>query len=395
MTTKRLIALASTMAALGSANAQPALQERIEQLEIRQKDAVVSGDIPGSFRLPGSETSVKLYGFAEVHAIHDMKATAPGDNFSNLIEQPLDGSGALKGKTKFTAETSRFGFETATPTPHGSFTTKLEADFYAYCGSECNRNRLRLRHAYGEYAGWLVGQTWSTFMDLDNTTETIDFNAQLGVPFSRRTQVRYTYADPKAGYKLAFALEDPEDQFGGGSGNERLPHIVARFDKSFDGGGFNVRVLSHEKRDPAGFSKRGHGLGVGGSLKLGDKDLLVGTVARVEGDFDNMIGSNSYRSDGTKFLFDRNVGFALGWMHSFSDALRGWASYEESRAHVTDEYLALGDANRRLQQAHVGFIHSPIRNVELGAELVWGRRSTYQSGSGTMSRLDLMGRYSF
>jgi hypothetical protein len=73
--------------------------ERVQQLELKQKDAVVAGDVPGSFRLPGSETSLRFYGYAEAHALHDTKATAPGDHFSNLMEQPLDGSGAPKGST--------------------------------------------------------------------------------------------------------------------------------------------------------------------------------------------------------------------------------------------------------------------------------------------------------
>jgi hypothetical protein len=371
------------------------LGDRVDAIEIKQKDAVVAGDIGGSFRLPGSETSVHLYGYAEAHMIHDFKESAPGDNFSNVSEQPLAGSGALKGRTKLTAESSRFGFETATPTQYGTFNTKLEMDFYSYCGGECNRNRLRVRHAYGEYAGWLVGQTWSTFMDLDYTAETVDFNAQIGVPFSRRTQIRYTWGDAKAGYKFSFAAEDPSDQFGGGSADERLPHLVARFDKSFDWGGANIRVLSHEKRDASGIRKRGYGIGMGGGYKLSDKDMLMATVASVNGDFDNMIGSNGYRFDGSKFLFDRNVGVALGWAHTFSDQLRSNVSYEESRAHVSDEFLALGDANKRLQQLHLGAVYSPIKNVELGSEIVWGRRTTYQSGIGTMARLDLMGRYSF
>lgn len=369
--------------------------ERLQQVELKQKDAVVAGDIPGSFRLPGSETSLRLYGYAEAHLLHDTEATAPGDHFSNLMEQPLRDAGATKGQTRLTAQASRFGIESATPTPHGVFATRLEMDFYAYCGSSCNRNRLRLRHAYGEYAGWLVGQTWSTFMDLDNTTETVDFNAQLGVPFSRRTQVRYTWGDPSAGLKLAFALEDPEDQFGGGSSGERLPHAVARVDKGFDWGGLNLRVLTHEKRDAGGARKRGWGIGLGGSFKLGDQDLLLATAARVEGDFDNMIGSNGYRFDGTRFLFDRNVGFALGWAHTFNGQLRSNLSYEESRAHVSDEFLALGDANRRLQQLHAGLVYSPLKNVELGVEYVGGRRHTFASGRGKLSRIDLMGRYSF
>lgn len=121
---------------------------------------MVKGDIGGSFRLPGSETSLRFYDHAEAHVIHDLKAPGPSDTFTDLMFQPLDNSGAQKGKTKFTAQTSRFGFESSTPTELGAFNTKVEMDFYSY--SSGNRNRLRLRHAYGEYAGFLVGQTWTT-----------------------------------------------------------------------------------------------------------------------------------------------------------------------------------------------------------------------------------------
>lgn len=56
--------------------------DRIEAVELKQKDAVVLGDIPGSFRLPGSETSIRIYGFAEANMVKDFKGTAPGDHIS-------------------------------------------------------------------------------------------------------------------------------------------------------------------------------------------------------------------------------------------------------------------------------------------------------------------------
>jgi hypothetical protein len=389
--------------------------ERIEQVELKQKDAVVAGDIAGGFRLPGSETSVHLYGYAEAHAIHDFEGWGSPDNFTNLSGQPLKGSDPQKGRTKFTAETSRFGIETSTPTQHGTFNTKIEADFYAYDNKNGLRNRLRLRHAYGEYAGWLIGQTWSTFMDLDDLPETVDFNGPIGSPFSRRTMVRYTYGDAKAGYKFTFAAEDPEDQFGGGSANERMPELVARFDKSFDWGAINIRGLVHEKRSstvsaPSTY-KRGYGFGVGGSYKLTDKDLLMGQFARVDGDVDQMYGSNGYIIDADQrdaagnltyagsgaITFDHNYGLVVGYAKTFSDQLRGNLVFGMNKSKVN-----LGTtSNKTLQQLHVDMIYSPIKNVELGAEYVYGRRKTWgdatgnNADTGTMSRFDLMGRYSF
>lgn len=364
------------------------LEQRVEQAELKQKDAVVAGDIANSFRIPGTETSIHLYGYAEGHAIHDFKQWGAPDNSTNLTFLPLDKDAAPRGRTKFTAEYSRLGFETSTPTQFGPFTAKLEMDFYGYDGS--NRNRMRLRHAYGEYAGWLVGQTWSTFMDVDDLPETVDFNGPIGAPFSRRAMIRYTYNDPQLA-KFTVALEDPTDQFGGGSSNEKMPQIVARVDKSFDWGAINVRGLAHEKRSPTE-TRRGYGFGIGGSYKLTDKDLLMLQVARVDGDVDQMYGSNGYAFDSTTgaITFDRNWGFVFGYAKTFSDKLRANFAYGMNRGKV----IAAVD-NRTLRQAHLNLIYTPFKNIDLGSEIVWGRRSTFSSDVGNMLRLDLMGRYSF
>ena len=392
-----LEALKKGQAAAPAAKADPQWGDRIEQLEIKAKDAVVGGDIAGSFRLPGSETSVHIYGYAEAQLIHDLKGTAPGDNFTNLMEQPL-GKPASTGKTKMTAQTSRLGFESSTPSPYGTFNTKVEADFYAYCGAECNRNRLRLRHAYGEYAGFLIGQTWSTFMDLDDLPETVDFNGPIGSPFSRRMMIRYTYGDPKAGIKYTVALEEPED-------GARMPNLVARYDHNFDWGAINVRALWHEKRVGTE-SRRGTGFGIGGSYKLTGDDVLMAQWARVNGDYDMMYGSPGYDTDAKGAIrFDKNDGAVLGWAHTFSPQLRSNVALGLNRA------KRLNDADKNpvfgtqaLTQLHLGFIYSPMKNIELGAEYIHGTRKTFDSHdgdvpkpgeTGTMSRIDLMGRYSF
>ncbi len=374
--------------------------DRIEQLEIKAKDAVVLGDIGGGFRLPGSETSIHLFGYAEVHMIHDVGRAGPKDNFTDLTYQPVGSEVASnpalgqKGKTKLTAQTSRFGFETATPTSAGTFNTKLEMDFYAYDGAQTgqNRNRLRLRHAYGEYGGFLIGQTWSTFMDLDDLPETVDFNGAIGTPFSRRTMIRYSYGDAKAGYKFTVALEDPEDQFGGGSANERLPQLVARFDQSFDWGAVNVRGLTHEKRT-ASASKRGYGFGIGGSYKLTDKDLFMAQYNRVDGDIDQLYGSNGYAIDSSTgaITFDKNQGLVVGYTKTISDQLRGTLAFGMNKGTTATNYV---DA-KQLQQLFVNLIYSPIKNVELGGELILGERKTFSGETGAMQRVDLMGRYSF
>jgi hypothetical protein len=356
-----------------------AWNDRIDAVELKQKDAVVLGDIPGSFRLPGSETSIRVYGFAEANLIKDFKGTAPGDNFSNLAEQPL-------------GQTSRFGFETSTPMGNGAFNTKIEADFYGYCGSECNRNRLRLRHAYGEYAGWLIGQTWSTFMDLDNLPETVDFNGPPGATSRRPTMVRYTYNNPQLA-KFQFALEEPSD-------GAHSPNLIARVDKGFDWGSLSARILSHEQRI-SGVSKRGMGLGLSGAYKLTGTTTLMGQYTLMDGDNDGayLVGANYPVVDGSTLRLDRAQGVVLGLANVFSEKLRGTVSmgWVRSRNRLGDAYVsAYGDTgNLRLLQWHAGLYYTPIKNVELGGELLGGRRTTYGGATGDMTRLNLQARYLF
>jgi hypothetical protein len=354
-----------------------------------EPDAVPKSAIPGGMVVPGTQTSIHLYGYAETDVVHDLRQSSAPDVFTDLTYQPLNNARGLTGRTQFSSETSRIGFASSTPTPLGPFKTTVESDFYSY-GAD-NRKLIRLRHAYGEYAGWLIGQTWSTFMDVDNLPETIDFNGPVGAPFSRRSQIRYAFGNAKTGVRVTLAAEDPADQFGGPSANERMPQLVARFDKSFERGAINLRLLTHEKRSETQ-TRRGYGVAVGGSFKLGARDLLIGQFTRVDGDIDQLYGANGYAiaADSGAITFDHSMGLVLGYAHFFNAKLRGNVSLGFNHGSST----ALAD-NRSMREAFLNLIYSPIPNVDLGGEWVYGERKNFAGQTGTLSRLGLMARYSF
>ena len=366
---------------------QKQVSDLADQVELQGKESVVLGDMGNSFRMPGSETSVRVYGFVEGDLIKDFKGTAPGDMFTNMPEQPL-GSNPTSGKTAMTAQTSRFGFETSTPTALGPVHTQLEGDFYAYGGT--TRDRLRVRHAYGEYAGWLVGKTWSTFMDLDDGPETADFNGPIGMPFSRPVQIRYTYNTP-TGASFKVALENPTD-------GANRPNLVLAASKSYDwGGAFNVRFISHEQRS-GDVSKNGSGYGIGGSYKLTDSLTVMGQYASVDADDGNiMYGANYPDSSTGAILMDKSRGYVLGLTNVFNSQWRATLAYGavDSQIDANDPYALASGGNKSLKQWHLNFFYTPIKNVDLGAELIGGTRTTFDGQTGDMSRVNLLGRYSF
>jgi DcaP outer membrane protein len=367
-----------------------ALQPMPAASQPQEGQASVPKAVPGAVTTASSEKTVnRFYGALEVHAIRDFGQPGPSDLFTDLGSQPLDNSGGPKGRTRYTAETSRLGFETSTSISGGPLAAKIEVDFYGY--SPAKRNKLRLRQAYVEYSGWLVGKTWSTFMDLDNLPETVDFNGPIGAPFSRRTMLRYSFGDAEKNLKWTLAIENPADQFAGGSADEKSPMLVARVDKTFPTGALNVRVMTHEKRTPTD-SKRGYGFGVGGRYKLSDKDTLMAQYTRVDGDIDMLYGSNGYgiNPDTGALTFDKNQGIVLGYARIFSEQLRGNVAMGWNRGKTAQ---ALD--NRSLNQLFVNLIYTPLKNLDLGLELIRGQRKDFADNKGTMRRMDVMARYSF
>ena len=362
---------------------------RIDALEKKTKDMIAVGRIPGGLLMPGTSTSLYFYGYAEVHAIHDFKQSSAPDIFTDLTYQPLNSTNGSTGSTQFTAETSRFGFDTATPIGSDEFKTKLEMGFYSY--GTANENRLRVRQAYGQYGGWLIGQTWSTFDDIDDLPETLDFNGPIGAPFSLRTVIKYTAGDPTKRPAFTFAAEDPKDQSGGTGVAPSTPEFVVRMDRTFGWGAVNVRVLEHEKRSPVE-QKYGFGFAVGGSYKLTKSDLLMVQITQVDGDIDQLYGANGYVIDTATghIRFDRNRGLVTGYAHVFSAKLRSNLSIGLNRG-----TLAAEADNHTLKELFANLIYTPFKNMDLGAEWILGQRITFTGDTGSLSRLDFMGRFSF
>ncbi|HYD96831.1 MAG TPA: DcaP family trimeric outer membrane transporter [Noviherbaspirillum sp.] len=411
-----------------------ALADRVEQVELRAKDAVVLGDIPNSFRLPNSDTSVRVYGFAELTAVKEFKGDNSDQDYSTFLPYaPLEGTpqGNRKGRTYLTGRTSRIGIEAATPSPYGPIGMKIEGDFNndprtgnsavygttgnIYTQQATNSYNFRLRHAYGQFGGLLAGQTWSTFMDLDSLPETVDFNGPIGATFIRQPQVRYTY--PMAGVgNFTVALENSVSYVldntatATPAGFSRVPDLIGRFDKGFDWGTLSLRALSHEHRidDGAGvnLSRRGWGVAASGMVKTVGNDFLTWTVTGGNGigRYFNYIEGAFYDAGTNRILMEKAAGIVLGYQHKPSDTLRyNFAlGYQKN---FTNEYTDFAVANgldsgrfginRKLWQAHLGFIWNPVKGVDIGTEYILGRRTTLAGEDGDMSRINFSAKYNF
>lgn len=431
--------------------AEPELStaDRLDVLEVKQKDAVVVGDAPTSFRVPGTELSIRLYGWAELDWTHDYKGDNSDIDISTFAPYvPVRGSAEARrtGRDMITARTSRFGLDASQPTRYGALAAKIEGDFInepRTGGTEqygSGRNVItqqqtssygfRIRHAYGTFAGFLVGQTWGTFMDVDNSPETVDFNGPIGSTIIRQPMIRYTYGTQFFGASRftvalengsSYVLDDTAAVMA--SSLSRMPDVVLRWDGSFEWGNASVRAITQELRvnDGAAISatKRGYGGAATAFLKMrGGADYLsVGvTGGHGLGRYLNYTEGALYDAARNEIVVEDAIGAVAGYQFKYAPWMRWNFVYGITRNFnngYTDFARAAGlnsafatftsdptlggpgkfAINRMVQQAHVGPIFTPIPGLDVGIEGIWGQRETLAGEHGDLLRWNAMVRY--
>lgn len=206
--------------------------------ETMAQGAPGAGSFPGSFLVPGTQTSFKVGGYVKLDYTYDFGAqqtNGSGTGVPALI-QPFGSfdSGVLHiggatipvladpghhihGDSQFTAAESRFNIETRTPTPYGQLKTFLEGDFSNPNGLSntagfkefTNSSGFRLRQAYGSLGPFLAGQTFDLFRDAESEGETLDFGGDSTTGRTRDPQVRYTF-DFGNGLTWAVDAQNPQ-----------------------------------------------------------------------------------------------------------------------------------------------------------------------------------------
>ena len=199
------------------------LQQRLDGLETTREagsppvpapwPAVSGGSFPGSWRLPGSDTSISFSGYARADAFFTFNApsSAIGDSFV-LSNIPVKGSAANSqgGDYRMHSRQSRIRFETDTPTDWGKLQTRIEGDFFGrkQDGDITNSYSFRLRQAVARLGPVVAGQTESTFEDADTNTDMVDFFGAAGDSDVRQTQIRYI-AEFSPAFHIDAAFENP------------------------------------------------------------------------------------------------------------------------------------------------------------------------------------------
>ena len=386
--------------AVTSDSAQEVTFARDRESVARVNNQPLDPAFQGFLAIPGTPARLKVDGYAKLDTIVDVKPAGNTDQFvSSSIPVGLTDAERVASTTLHVRQT-RLNLDFRSPTDFGGdFRTYAEIDFFGSSGSL----DPRMRHFYGQVMNVLIGQTWSTFTDVDAFPDTLDISGPSGMSTLRQAQVRYT--QPLGGRQsLAFAIERPLTQAPQVADIEGAyspaPDVIARYriegDRSHLHAAALVRSLGY--RVSAGNETTlGVGFNVTGAWKATPQDLLIGYVAYGKGIaryIDDAAGmgadlDRNETSTGVAALpaLGTYAAYTRQWPRRFrSTGVVGYSSVDNTAAQAASAYHGSSYLSANL-------LWNPIGSLSVGVEYLFGTHQLKSGDDAHASRVQFAAKY--
>ena len=395
-----------------------ALQERVSKLEEELKnrpdapvDVLRAGDFPGSIRVPGSNMSAKVGGFVRLGFVDNIDPLGSTDRFI-VGSIPVEEADEGKQGTTISAKRSRINLDMRMDSSVGQFRAFIEGDFAGDGGTE----NYRLRHAYGQYNRFLIGQTWTTFKDQDAEPEDVDFEGLSSMIQLRQPQIRWAKRMKNEGL-LRVAMEDPQTEVANAESASTFPDTIATIHRKRKWGHTQFGLLLRQlEAVPNGGetsdrdSTFGWGASFSGNLttKRFDKrdhmsfQLNLGKgIGRYINDLGTIGGEDAVFDPETGDLkalpaIGGYVAYQHWWKSPDSRWLRNLRStFVLSLVEVNNYDFQPDTAYKRTFRSTANIIWSPINEIDLGYEFLWGRRVNENDNKGSAFQMQFVATFRF
>jgi hypothetical protein len=374
-------------AAPAAAVGPPAMTEAAAGAQSTGQKVVEEGIFPKSIRIPGTDLSLGIGGYVKLDVVQDFSAIGDAFEFrTNTIPATDSAAAAQSGQTTIHARETRINLDLRTDTSDAKFRAFVEGDFYG------SGNAFRLRHGFGELGPLLGGQTWTTFMDISARPFTLDFEGPDGEVFVRQAMLRWR-STLGAHWSWAVAVESPTPQFAvpsslDGAARSNVPDVPAYVRYEQPRGHVQLGLILRQIRfdggeDVANDSTITAGVNATFSVKTTGSDLLQGQFMIGEGMaryIEALGGQNldAILTPEARIYGLRTQAGMLAYTHHWREALRSVVAY--STASVDDDPGLPSTAIERTQDVRLNLVWTPFRLVDIGGEILWGRRAN-QDGS--------------
>ncbi|WP_282067805.1 DcaP family trimeric outer membrane transporter [Olleya namhaensis] len=268
-----------------------------------------------------------------------------------------------------------------------------------------------LRHAYGEYKGFLIGQTWSTMKNTSAFPVQVDFEGPNSITGPRNPMIRYTQSINNK-YSFAVALETHNEDYTPYDVNlddsmafQYVPDLIVYIQKNGNWG--NLRLTGILKNmsytnasSDAIKSKTSRGAEISGIVKFLDRNEINDDVR-----FGYTYGFgiahyiNDLRGQGLDAAPDNNgdmqpipvMGGFIAYKHAWSKTSTSSAVFSftsiDNSDYVDDDMYDFSTYGA------VNYMWSPVDRLDYGVELIYGKNQNKLNDNGVGYRAQFMAIY--
>lgn len=394
------------------AKVNPAPAPAIQDSAKDSKPVVTAGDIKGTIKIPGTDTSIGIGGFVKLDTLFSsvsMGKDKLGNQRLEAYEIPVGNiPSGDNDQITMHAKESRLWVKSFTPSRWGDINTLIEMDFYGDPGAY--NYTPRLRHGYGTIGNFLAGQTWTTFLNSSALGDTLDNSNSVGALLTlRQPQIRWTQPFSLASNPMDWqiAMEAPRTRVWDASHNgmntvstSHYPDLVTRFNFHPTWGSFSLAGLGRHLQYTPQANNTEQSTWAGAVSLAGKVSTTGADNLRFMLNYGNALGRYAVNN----FFADASINAQgemqpitsysgmLAYQHWWGSAWRSNLIYGIAQA---DQPSFASTANRSTQSVHANLLWSPITQTTIGLEYIYANREWLDSQNGELHRLHFSTRFNF
>lgn len=366
----------------------------------RVDNAPLDPRFPGYFRLPGTHTMLRIGGYAKTDFIYDLKPAGDAERFLPAtfpIPAPVG-----VNNTTVSVRPTRMNLDFLVPIGDKSARFFIEFDLFG-----TNSTTPRLRHAYGQAVNFLIGQSFTNFMDPDAGPDTLEFQGPNSWVYVRNPQLRYTFALAEK-TSLSFSVEKASSDVSfttptyNSLPNSPTPDGAIKFRQEFAKGHMQFAALM---RSPAAYlpngvsdSVFGWGLNFSGAQKFVGSDTFVYQAAYGAGmeryvNDTSGLGIDAAPKDSTHLKAVPQTAIYGAYQHYWMKQLRSSAVYGFTQVQSTS--MQPGSTFHQSNYTAANLIWNPMGSLNVGAEYLYGWKVLKNESSANAPRFMFSAKYSF
>jgi cell division protein FtsL len=342
-------------------------------------------DLKGFILIPGTQTLIRLGGYAKLDAIYDTNTIGNPDQFV-MASIPVPAPHDDTGNFNLQARQTRFSLEVRRPTIFDeNMRFYFENDFY---GGGNGQYQFRLRQAFGQLGNTYAGYGFSSFVDVDALPDTLDFAGPGGAVALSQAGIHQIFRVGDDG-SFTVAAEKPTAEVSSIApdsnvrGAQHVPDVVLAARTEHEWGHLQwsavLRQLGYTDGEH-GDQTLGGGTSFAGAIKTGGSsahsDLLMfggvwgKGISRYVGDTGGSGLDAAIGPDGRLHAIT-SWGSYAAYTHYWTSDWRSNLVYGVTR--ILDSPFIATTAFRNSAYGAANLIWSPISTLTVGVELLHGQ----------------------